>query len=149
MVNEIVTRVINDVQSHLHTMAPPPSVMPDLAPSTITPVTTDVPQATANHLSADNLLTQLLQQNQEITKRLMENTTISPSNEPKPRRQPKPSTGPRQGKSSRPIPDRIKNYCWTHGRCIHSSKDCQSKAPNDNEEVIMQNKMGGSAHDCP
>ena len=54
MVNEIVTRVTNDLHSHLHTIAQPPSVMPDLAPSTITP-TTEV-QATANHVTTDNLL---------------------------------------------------------------------------------------------
>ena len=78
----------------------------------------------------------------------MTKTTDSPNPNPKPRRAPRPSTGPRQGQPSRPIPDRIKNYFWTHGRCSHDSSDCQSKAPNHKNEATMQNKMGGSTYGC-
>ena len=150
MVDEIVNRVTNDIQAHLQVMAPPPpSIMPDLATSTITSASPEVSAATANHLSTDTLLTQLLKQNQEMMKLLMGQTSTQATAEPKPRRRPKPSTGPRQGQPSRPIPERIQNYCWTHGRCSHDSKDCQSKAPNHKDDATMSNKLGGSTYGCP
>ena len=40
-------------------------------------------------------------------------------------------------------------YCWTHGRCGHSSANCQTKLTGHQDAAIFTNKMGGSTQNCP
>ena len=40
-------------------------------------------------------------------------------------------------------------YCWTHGWCKHTSKDCQSRATNHDERATLTSKRGGSTRNCP
>ena len=35
-------------------------------------------------------------------------------------------------------------YCWTHGVCGHSSKDCETDNPAHKREATFENRMGGS-----
>jgi hypothetical protein len=35
-------------------------------------------------------------------------------------------------------------YCWTHGSCAHSSKDCRSPKEGHQPNATFHNKMGGS-----
>ena len=41
-----------------------------------------------------------------------------------------------------------KFYCWTHGRCNHSSANCRNKAANHKDEATINNRMGGSNKGC-
>ena len=36
------------------------------------------------------------------------------------------------------------NYCHTHGRCAHTSKDCRTPGPNHNAKATARNTMGGA-----
>ena len=42
--------------------------------------------------------------------------------------------------------DRI--YCWSHGACAHSGKDCNKTKDGHKKEATFQNMMGGSTKDC-
>ena len=35
-------------------------------------------------------------------------------------------------------------YCWTHGGCAHSSKDCRNKKPGHQDAATFENRFGGS-----
>ena len=39
-------------------------------------------------------------------------------------------------------------YCWSHGACSHSSKDCNSKRDGHQDNATFENKMGGSTYYC-
>ena len=39
-------------------------------------------------------------------------------------------------------------YCWTHGACAHSSKDCRNRQEGHREEATFSNKLGGSTAFC-
>ena len=137
LIEEIVTRVSSDIQAHLNVIqGPPPTPPPE--PEEIPPL-----QPAAQHVTTDALVTQLIQQNQEMMRLL-----ATSNNNRNTRRRPRPSTGPRPGQPTRPLPARINKYCWTHGRCNHTSVDCESKAPGHKNEATMANKMGGSTYGC-
>ena len=36
------------------------------------------------------------------------------------------------------------SYCWTHGVCGHSSKDCKTENPAHKRAATIENRMGGS-----
>ena len=40
-------------------------------------------------------------------------------------------------------------YCWTHGGCNHTSKDCKRRAPGHKIDATFDNRMGGSCAYCP
>ena len=42
----------------------------------------------------------------------------------------------------------FKRYCWTHGCCTHSSKNCQNKAPGHKDNATFKNRQGGSNKNC-
>ena len=35
-------------------------------------------------------------------------------------------------------------YCWTHGACGHTSKECRTRADGHQTAATFQNRMGGS-----
>ena len=37
-----------------------------------------------------------------------------------------------------------RQYCWTHGPCGHSSKDCNRPAPNHVTTATASNRQGGT-----
>ena len=39
-------------------------------------------------------------------------------------------------------------YCWTHGACAHSSRECNSPAEGHQNEATFEDKMGGSNAYC-
>lgn len=40
-----------------------------------------------------------------------------------------------------------KEYCWTHGTCMHASKDCREPAAKHKNNATMQNNMDGNPFD--
>jgi hypothetical protein len=57
-------------------------------------------------------------------------------------------TGPRTGEPMRALPPWATKYCWTHGKCAHSSVTCNNKAPGHQPTSTMENKMSGSTYGC-
>ena len=49
-----------------------------------------------------------------------------------------------KAQSSQPKKDAAP-YCYTHGLCAHSSKECQTPGPNHNVNATAKNTMGGAA----
>ena len=39
-------------------------------------------------------------------------------------------------------------YCWTHGACAHSSKECSNKKAGHKDGATFSNKLGGSTRFC-
>ena len=52
--------------------------------------------------------------------------------------------GNRNGGDNRGKPKLPKAYCWTHGLCKHTSKNCKSPMDGHCKEVTLENRMGGS-----
>ena len=44
-----------------------------------------------------------------------------------------------------PKKDSQNHYCYTHGLCAHSSKDCRTPGPTHNVRATAKNTMGGAA----
>ena len=40
------------------------------------------------------------------------------------------------------------NYCWTHGSCAHTSKECNHKADGHKDDATFSNMLGGASSDC-
>ena len=57
-----------------------------------------------------------------------------------PGRQKTPGEGKRQPKK--------KQYCWSHGSCAHSGKDCRMKREGHKDEATFTNLLGGSTKNC-
>jgi translation initiation factor 2B subunit (eIF-2B alpha/beta/delta family) len=43
----------------------------------------------------------------------------------------------------------VSKYCWSHGACTHSSKECNRKKTGHQDDATFKNKMGGSTYYCP
>eukprot|EP00978_Attheya_sp_CCMP212_P021256 scaffold61947_cov63-Attheya_sp.AAC.2 len=52
-----------------------------------------------------------------------------------------PAGGGRHHKRCQPLPY---DYCWSHGKCKHSSKTCLIRKEGHKEEATQTNKLGGS-----
>ena len=39
-------------------------------------------------------------------------------------------------------------YCWTHGACAHSSKDCRNRKDGHRDDATFANKLGGCTVFC-
>ena len=52
-----------------------------------------------------------------------------------------PNINPKTGKPWR-------RYCWTHGCCTHSSRNCPNKAPGHKNNATFKNRQGGSNENC-
>jgi hypothetical protein len=57
-------------------------------------------------------------------------------------------TGPRTGEPNRPLPPWATKYCWTHGKCAHTSTRCNNQAPGHQSNATMENKQTGSMYGC-
>ena len=42
----------------------------------------------------------------------------------------------------------VSKYCWTHGACAHSGKDCNTPKEGHKKEATFENRMGGSNYFC-
>ena len=42
----------------------------------------------------------------------------------------------------------MNNYCWTHGACSHTSKDCENPREGHQYDATFDNKMNGSRYYC-
>ena len=47
-----------------------------------------------------------------------------------------------------PRNQRLKHYCWSHGRCNHQSKDCRNKKEGHKDNATLKDKKGGSTKNC-
>eukprot|EP00978_Attheya_sp_CCMP212_P043349 scaffold281064_cov28-Attheya_sp.AAC.1 len=56
---------------------------------------------------------------------------------------PPPAGGGRQHKRRQPLPY---DYCWSHGKCKHSSKTCTIRKEGHKEEATQTHKLGGSTY---
>ena len=107
---------------------PPLPVLPDQPNPAPAPV---MPQA--NHSPSENRVDELQRLVAELLKRQKQN---------------KPMTSPRSGQPRFPLSDDLKRYCFTHGRCNHSSDRCRNKCPAHNDAATMENKLGCSTWGC-
>ena len=42
----------------------------------------------------------------------------------------------------------ISKYCWSHGACAHTSRDCNNKRSGHKDNASFSNKLGGSTRFC-
>ncbi len=143
-IEQVATRVSNDIMNHanLNTSSAPTE-------DTISPVATSS-QPTANAVTDNNLLAELLAQNKQLIESLANQGNRSLANQgTHSSRQSRRPTGPRQGQPRTPLAAHFDKYCWTHGRCNHNGSACRNKAPGHKDEATMDNKMEGSTYACP
>ena len=43
----------------------------------------------------------------------------------------------------------VSKYCWSHGACSHTGKECTKRNNGHKEEATFKNKLGGSIRFCP
>ena len=108
---------------------PPVPLQQDQPPSSSAPAT----QHHANHAPSDNRVDELQRLVSELLKR---------------QKKDKPMTAPRSGQPKYRLSDNLQRYCFTHGRCNHTSDRCRNKCPTHNDEATMDNKLGGSTWGC-
>ena len=61
----------------------------------------------------------------------------------------KKSTGGAAETSTRSTkPPFVAKYCWSHGSCGHTSKDCTKRKDGHNEEATFKDKKGGRTWRC-
>ena len=140
LVEDIVSRLSAQFQHQANLAAeeaPPPAPAPAPAPT--------ANAAEQYQPSPPDYLREVLAQNADLMRRLMETTNLGTRI---PRRG-RPSTGPRTGQPPTPLPARFNKYCWTHGRCNHLGSACNNKAPGHKDTATITNKLGGSCYACP
>ena len=137
LVDEVVSRVANEVQAQLNSIQE--SVTPAPAPT----LTSN--NSTAQHITIDTLI----QQQQEIL-RIFTSSGKDRGNRGNrgSRGRSTVHTGPREGQSIRPLPAWCNKYCWKHGKSSHHSANCNNKAPGHRDDATFENKMGGSTYGC-
>ena len=42
----------------------------------------------------------------------------------------------------------ISKYCWSHGACAHTSRECKNKRSGHKENATFSNKLGGNMRFC-
>ena len=90
----------------------------------------------ATSISTEDMMTKILQQ--------METLTLKIAEVDKKGNDPKENSGKGKGKSK----DKFKKYCWTHGACAHTSKECNHKATGHKDDATFHNLLGGSTKNC-
>ena len=118
--------------------------LPDTLASFVAP-STSVEIASMNASSTkDNLLKLVKDLQQQVSQLTVAQSVRSPY---------PTSRGPptSRGSGDRPLRPRhnVSHYCWSHGACAHSSKDCNFKEPGHNADATFTNKLGGSTYHCP
>ena len=61
----------------------------------------------------------------------------------------KMNTGNNQYRPGKKRKRTVSKYCWTHGACAHSSRECRSKATGHKDDATFENRMGGSTRFLP
>ena len=54
------------------------------------------------------------------------------------------SSSSRNNNNSNKIRTKTDKYCWTHGGCAHTSKNCRNKKPGHQDDATFENRMGDS-----
>jgi hypothetical protein len=54
----------------------------------------------------------------------------------------------KEGQPIRPLDAATNSYCWTHGRCKHTSTQCKFPAEGHCKDATMDNKKNGSTFGC-
>jgi len=62
-------------------------------------------------------------------------------------RTPNTTTTPKQNRRPR-NPYKNQEYCWSHGACNHTSKECTQRATGHRDEATFSNMFGGSTKRC-
>ena len=150
IVDEIVERTVNQITSELNNRT---NLIPSSAPAPSPSPTPTPPAPQANMAtpsSTDALIQQLLEQNQALMRQLLNAPNGTNNNRRRNNRQRfnRPSTGRRTGQPAQPLPDYCTKYCWTHGRCTHTSNECLRKAPGHQDNATFDNKLDGSTYGC-
>ena len=100
--------------------------------------TTATSTLTANSVTSDPIQLQMLQILQKIESKL-------DSNNKTPVRR-----NPPEGRRSRPFTRKnTSKYCWSHGACSHTGRECNAPKPGHQSDATFENKMGGSTLCCP
>lgn len=113
-----------------------------------TQVPTENPFQTANATRQDTLLPLLIQQVQSMQE-TMNNLQRNMSNQQNNSYRNFPSNtinnnnNNMQQRNTRDNRANLK-YCWTHGCCYHSGKECTRKAQGHKEEATFENRLGGN-----
>ena len=118
----IVQEVVNGVQQALN---PTPEDI-DEAPELLHQANL----STANASQQTELLQQMIQMMQTMQSQLASNITA-------------PASVPSQSANIRTRHNTSK-YCWTHGACAHTGRDCRLKKEGHDDMATFQNRKGGS-----
>eukprot|EP00978_Attheya_sp_CCMP212_P007160 scaffold16656_cov42-Attheya_sp.AAC.3 len=105
----------------------------------------------ANAVLSNNTTTLAAQMAQMMQQMQTLQILVSQSNGPAPAPPPlaapplaaPPAGGGRHHKHRQPLPY---DYCWSHGKCKHSSKTCMIRKEGHKEEATQTNNMGGSTY---
>ena len=136
----LVEQVVQGIQNAIHTNEPtadieqptlqhiPPTEPPPVCPQALPPQNMAF-TATSMHPKFLQQFQAMQQMQFDHMQKMMEQMTNMTNN-----------TNNNNGKKKRTT----NKYCWTHGACAHSSKDCRSKADGHQDEATFQNRMGGS-----
>ena len=155
LVEDIVSRLSAQLQYHANLadvyVAPPAPPAPTAVTTAPVPAPA-LPTAppVAGHVATETYLQQVLAQNQELMRQLMDSNNHRSRRRDRGRGR-RTLTGPRTGQpATAPLPAATFNkYCWTHGCCNHRGADCNNKAPGHKDEATIENKIGGSCYACP
>ena len=153
LVEDIVSRLSAQLQHHANLadvyVAPPAPTAPTAVTTAPVPAPALPTAPVAGHVATETYLQQVLAQNQELMRQLMDSNNHRSRRRDRGRGR-RTLTGPRTGQPATPLPAATFNkYCWTHGCCNHRGADCNNKAPGHKDEATIENKIGGSCYACP
>ena len=104
--------------------------------------------ATANKTASDMMMIGILKLLKELKNDKDDKKRKSPSTgQPRGRRNNNNSDNNNQQRKKYKRNDTSK-YCWSHGACSHSSKDCEKKKDCHKVDATFQNMMGGCTDYC-
>ena len=103
----------------------------DNTPSTYTEPSSSSNES-ANSINTLSTMESMISTIQELKKEIANLKASKPTN---------PDVNPKTGKP-------WKRYCWTHGCCPHSSRNCPNKAAGHIDNATFKNRQGGSNKNC-
>ena len=103
----------------------------DNTPSTYTEPSSSSNES-ANSINTLSTMESMISTIQDLKKEIANLKASKPTN---------PDVNPKTGKP-------WKRYCWTHGCCPHSSRNCPNKAAGHIDNVTFKNRQGGSNKNC-
>ena len=140
LVTELTEKITNELLHRANIVSHEETTFPNTVPETPTALAA----ATSSSPDANSIIEKLLAQNQALMEQLASNQNSNTRNN----RRGVPSLAPREGTPIVPLPHWANKYCWTHGKCGHTSNKCRNKAPNHKDDATMSNKMNGSTYGC-